>query len=701
VTTGEAASFGIDTGGTLTDIVAVAPGGKIYIKKVDNGASDPTHNIVSGVTKVLSEAGLREEQAGRLVHCTTLLGNAVIQRVGPVCGLITTRGFRDVLELRRQRNPVLYDVFWKKPPPLIPRSLCVEVTERVGADGSIVTPLDLADARKALRKLKAAGVESVAICLINSCVNATHEMQLADLIRAEYPDMDVSISSQISPEWGEYERTSTSVTNAFVKPIFRRYIGAFQRKLEDNQVRPSLFIMQSAGGVVPASMATELPVQCLDSGPAATVIAASRIGSFLGIRNAVTLEIGGTTAKSTIIEDGEPRRAHESEIATPIGSDGRSLRGGGYALRIPVIDLAEVGAGGGSIAAVDVGGSLSVGPEGAGAFPGPACYGRGGTRPTLTDANLVLGCLSSDFLLGGTIKLRPELASKALEEHVARPLGIPVLEAAYAVRTLANAVMARAIRAVTTERGRDARRFALLAAGGGGPGHAAEVARQLDIATVVIPPLAGLFSALGLLWSPPEQHYSQACRIALADPDSQHQVASILSDLQGRIRESVGSSDVDRLMVFADVHYVGQFHDLTVPVSDRDGQLDLSGVRAAFEAEHERTYGYASPEEEVELRAIRVVLRHKLDASGDQRAEAFRQLAASLYVATAKNESREVYFGPKFGALRAQVLSRGDLTEAPLSGPLVIPEYDTTIIVPPDFSAHRDTSGCVILKRIA
>jgi N-methylhydantoinase A/oxoprolinase/acetone carboxylase beta subunit len=688
--------FGVDTGGTFTDIIGLDATGRVLMRKVDNRAADATASIAAAVESLTREARREPDAVLRIVHCTTILGNAVIERKGPVCGLITTAGFRDVLELGRQHNPVLYDIFWKKARPLVPRRRVVEVQERIAADGRVIVALDMASLDAALQKLETHGVQSVAICLINACTNPVHEEAIAKRIGARLPGITISLSSRVSPEWGEYERTSTTVTDAFLKPIFAGYLEALQRNLRDRKLAPELFIMQSAGSIAPVDAAAAMPVHSLESGPAAAVIAAVNIGAALGFRNVLTLEIGGTTAKSTLIEDGEPRRSIESEIGTPIGSDGRALRGGGYALRVPVIDSAEVGAGGGSIARVDAGGSLSVGPEGAGAFPGPASYGRGGSAPTVTDANLVLGYLSDDEPLGGTIRLDRGLAERAVDEHVARPLGISRLEAAFAIRSLANATIARAVRTVSTERGRDVRRFALLAAGGGGPGHAAEIARNLGISTIVIPPFAGLFAALGMLWSAPERRVARAAKIRLDRVDAARDIEAILRELRADLGNPRDGTSVREE---ADVHYVGQFHDLTVRIVRGGGAVDPTGIRGQFEDEHERTYGYRSERESCEIRSVRLIVRPDCAAMRpDMLNDRLNQEVARD---AHRPEARQVYFGPKLGARSARLLSRASLSAQPIQGPIVIPEYDTTVVVPPDFTVRREGSGALILEQVA
>ena len=476
----------------------------------------------------------------------------------------------------------------------------------------------------------------------------------------------ISLSSHVSPEWSESceERTSTTVTNAFVKPILRDYVGTLRRELRQRGVTAALDIMQSSGGVMPADAAVEKAAFCLDSGPAAGVMATCALGSYLGIKNAVTFEMGGTTTKSTIIEDGRAHRVNETEIGTPISVGGRTLAGAGYTLRIPIIDTAEVGAGGGSIAAIDTGGSLSVGPEGAGALPGPVCYGRGGTRVTLTDANLLLGYLNENHPLGGKLRLDRAAAAKLFEAQIARPLRLSVKEAAYAVRTVANATMARAIRAVSTERGRDVRKFVLFASGGGGPGHAAEVARLIGIRTVIVPPIPGLFSALGLLWSPLEYHVSQAAKVPLHASDARAQLLALFRALTQRARADAAGADRGKsgigLSYMTDLHYLGQFHELTVPVA---GDIASKGLverlRAAFEKEHARTYGYHSPEELVEVTNVRAVARPKSGGHAHRASpDGLKTLMADLYKPRSTRETWRIYFGPDFGECDVPVLAR-------------------------------------------
>jgi len=696
--------MGVDTGGTFTDIVMLGADGKFSILKVDNASEEPQDNILRGALEILEKGKAKPADLQQIIHCTTILGNAILQRRGPKTALLTTKGFRDVLELRRQRYPMLYDVFWEKPAALVSRAMCREVTERIGADGEIIIPLDLEEARKVLNELSSESVISVAICLINACVNPAHEQQLAKLVRDQFPKLIVSISSEISPEWGEYERTSTTVTDAYVKPILSQYLGSLQKSFQLKGVRAALDVMQSSGGIMSAPQAIERAVYCLESGPAAGVVATCALSEHLGIEDAVTLEMGGTTAKSAIIEGGVAHRVAEYEIGTPVALGGRALNGGGYVLRIPVIDTAEVGAGGGSIAQVDAGGSLRVGPEGAGAVPGPICYGRGGSRVTVTDANVVLGYIREDHPLGGNIRIDKALAEKAVADKIAKPLGLSTVDAAVAIRAVANATMARAIRALTTERGRDVRRFAMFAFGGGGPGHAAEVARLLGSNRIVVPPLPGLFSALGLLWASLEQHYSRATKLRLDDTRVNGVLADLYRGLEAKIeaggangKVQSGSRSVER---FVDLHYVGQFHDLTVPLKRNLAPSKIpSTLREAFEAEHRRTYGYASPDEAVEITNVRIVA--SAQANGGATSAGPKELSVlmqDLYRPSTTKTQWPIYFGKEFGVREASILSRADLRAKPIKGPIIIPEYDSTIVIPPDFQVSKDASGSVVIE---
>ena len=439
------------------------------------------------------------ELLASLLHASTVATNAILERRGPRTGLITTEGFRDVLEIGRLRYPRLYDLSWSRPEPLVERRLRLGVGERMAADGSVVRPLDERSVAAALDVLVKADVEAVAICLLNSYVNDRHEVEVERLVRERLPEAAVSRSSAVLPLIREYDRTSTTVINAYLQPVMGDYLGRLAEALQDAGSRAPILMLQSSGGVMPAAEAAELPAFCLESGPTAGVLAAAQLARKRGLDRVLAFDMGGTTAKAAVVLDGAPAIAPELELGGGISSGTRLTRGSGYLLRTPTIDLAEIGAGGGSIARVDQAGGLSVGPDSAGADPGPACYGRGGREATLTDVSVVLGHFSPSSLLGGDMSIDAELAESAVAQHLAGPLGSDVARAADAARQVAAAELARALRAVTSERGVDPAAFTLVAFGGGGPGMAAGVADLLGIRRVLVPAGPGVFSATGLL----------------------------------------------------------------------------------------------------------------------------------------------------------------------------------------------------------
>ena len=497
--------IGADVGGTFTDVIALDGDGTARISKVLSTPPDYDTAVVGAVT------ALSGPVAG-VVHGTTVATNAVLERRGAKTALVTTAGFRDVLELRRLRIPHMYDPFWRKPDPLVPRRHRFELAERITADGEVLAPVRDDEVRLLAAELRAAGVDSVAVCLLHSYRFPGHEEVVGKILREELPHVEVSLSSEILREQREYERTATTVVNAYVRPLMGRYVAAIRDGLDGAGVEAPLTIMQSSGGVMTSADATRRPVLALESGPAAGVVAALGIARRLGLENAIAFDMGGTTAKASLIEDGAVSRAREYEAGGSLSTGSRLMRGAGELLRIPSIDIAEVGAGGGSIAWLDPAGGLQVGPRSAGAAPGPACYGRGGEEPTVTDANVFLGFIPPGPLASGDLSVSAELAEQALE-RIAPTLELTTAETAAGVHAIANARMTRALRSVSSERGRDPRDFALIAYGGSGPVHAAGLAEELGCTTVLVPALAGLFSSLGLLFARPEFHDVHPCHL--------------------------------------------------------------------------------------------------------------------------------------------------------------------------------------------
>ncbi len=503
-----------DVGGTFTDVLVRGSSGELLYHKLLSTPPEYDRAVVDGVTELVDGGG---EPLEELVHGTTVATNAVLERRGARTALVTTRGFRDVLELRRVRMPQLYDLFWSKPPPLVERRLRFEVDERMSARGEVLRPLDEEEVRALARRLLELEVESVAVCLIHAHRTPAHERRVGEILRAELPGVPVSLSSEILREQQEYERTAATAVNAYVRPLMEHYVEDIREGLRAQSLDAPVTIMQSSGGVMTADDAAVRPVFALESGPAAGVIAALSLARSLGLENVIAFDMGGTTAKASLIEGGRISRSREYEVGASLSAGSRLLRGSGELIRVPSIDIAEVGAGGGSIAWLDPAGALRVGPRSAGAAPGPACYGRGGSEPTVTDANVELGYIPTGRLASGDLTVDPELARSSLApiaEGLA--LGLPAL--ARGVHGLANATMMRALRAVSSEKGRDPAEFGLVAYGGSGPVHAAGLAEELGVRTVVVPPLAGLFSAAGLLFARTEFHDVRFCRVRHRSP---------------------------------------------------------------------------------------------------------------------------------------------------------------------------------------
>ncbi len=690
--------IGIDIGGTFTDIVAVRPDGHFERYKLLSTPDDYGRAILQGIRQVLDTAGLSGSDVKGLIHGTTVATNAILSETGARTGLITTRGFRDVLEIGRLRTPRLYDLSYEKPKPLVPRRFRLEVTERVAADGTAQVPLDEKDVQVAIERLKAEGIESVAVCLLNAYVNPAHEQRIGEMLR-DAGSWFVTLSSEVLPEIREYERTSTTVVNAYILPVVQTYLRGLREKLRGAGIDAPLRIMQSAGGITDAEVAAERPVQIVESGPAAGVVAAAALGRRIGCPDMITLDMGGTTAKASLIEEGRIPRAADYEVGGGISLAGRLLGSGGYPIRVPCIDLAEIGAGGGSLLRVDPGGALQVGPDSAGADPGPVCYGRGGTQPTLTDANLLLGYLNPAGLAGGALPLDLESARRCFEEAVAGPLRLSAEEAALGAHRIAGARMVRAVRAVSAERGRDPRKFILLAFGGNGPLHAVDMARTLEIPQVLVPPSPGLFSAVGLLAAGLQRDLVRTCLRRIERLDLE-QVRALFGDME---QEALRFLPGARLERSADLRYVGQSYELNLPVPDGAADL-LGGLRAAFEAEHERTYGHRAETDPVEVVALR--LRAALPAP-DLPMEKNGPLPQPL-PDTERGErgdnplsgplSRRAYFGAPTGWVETPVLSREGLPSDFAPGPMIVEDYDATTVVPPGAKVRLDEWGDIVIE---
>ena len=687
--------LGVDVGGTFTDVVLTGPDGRMSVRKVSSTPGRYDEGIIRGIGEALEEAGVTASDVVEVCHSTTAATNAVLERKGAKVGLITTRGFRDVLEVRRLRTPTLYDLFYEPPDPLVPRYLRLEVDERLDAAGQVLTPLDSDEVRERIDELLSEGVESLAVCLINAYRNPVHERAIGHLVRAEYPELFVSLSHEVVSAIREYERTSTTVANAYLMPVMNTYLRSLRERVSAMGIEAPILVMQSSGGMMTSHRAGERPVFSLESGPVAGVSGALDLSKKLSTPNLLTFDMGGTTTKAAVIEEGEPLKSGEYEIGAPISKGSRLLKGGGYLLMVRAVDVAEVGAGGGSLVSLDAAGSFRVGPQSAGAEPGPICYDRGGEEPTTSDANVLLGYLNPEYLLGGSLKVNLVKTHRIFKEKVATPLGLSVLEAAYGVHVVANAAMARAMRSVTTERGRDARNFALVAFGGSGPCHAAALARQMGITKVIVPTAPGLFSSLGLLAAAQEYEFVRSLMMVTGDGavDGLEGGFSALEEEASQTLRLEGY-DPTRLAFqrYADLHYAAQIHELTVPVPESGSLAELKDV---FGQEHHRTYGYRSDCENVEVTNIRVIGRPDVEASSSLD---MSSMGAAIYDSAGNRRRRKAYFGREIGLVETEIITRGHLSSEATPGPVIVEEYDTTIVVPPGCSISRDESWNVILN---
>jgi len=681
-------SVAADIGGTFTDIAVFSDNALLATWKLPSTPDDYGRAVVEGIAAVMRELDAPLGAIDEVLHGCTVATNAILEKRGARTALITTRGFRDVLEFRRIRIPRLYDPLYIKPEPLAPRELRFEVTERLAADGSVVAALAEAEVRALVPQLRDA--EALAIAFLHSYANPAHERRAGEILREALPGVHLTLSSDILPEIREYERTSTAVINAYVGPPMASYIESLERQLQARGIQGRLLIMQSSGGVLDAETVKRVPARIVECGPAAGVIGAARQAARSGHADVITLDMGGTTAKTSMIEKGTIARTDEYEVGGGISLSSRLVKGGGYALKLPVIDISEVGAGGGSIVWFDKGGALKVGPRSAGAVPGPACYGTGGNDATVTDANVLLGFVNPMALAGGTVPIDAALAKKALAP-IADRLRSTAEEAAWSVFVVAAASMMRAVKAVSTYRGRDPRDCALLAFGGNGGIFACELARQLQMKTVLVPPVAGVFSAYGLGVAPMEYSQTRGYLRKVADIDVTA-LARTAAQLERAVRAQLGHAD-ERVTVAlqAAMRYVGQAFELRVPLPAFDSRF-AAQVTERFEREHEATYGHRmagdSGVEFVALEAVATVQDERASTSAIPRKPRKSGSAGS----------RNLYFGREAGWLQAGVIGREAVSSSERAGPLVIEEYEGTTVVPPGASAALDPHGNVVIR---
>lgn len=678
-----------DIGGTFTDVIVLGEDGRLTTAKVLSLLDRVGEDIVACVRQ--ASATPRVEN---FVHGTTIAANAVIENKIAVTGLLTTEGFRDELEMRGQRRPNIYDAEWDRLPPLVPRELRLEVGERILGNGTVERAPDPEEVRAAIKKLLAQGVEAIAVCLINSYLNPAHEQQVGKLIAEIAPQAVVCLSSDIHPEIREYERMSTTAINAALIPVVNNYMDRLERHLSAYSDR--VLIMQSNGGIMTAQSARRRPIYMIESGPAAGALAAARLAVEAGAAQALSFDMGGTTAKACLIEHGTPLEKPGGEIGGGATVATRLFGGGGHALRAPSLDIVEVGAGGGSIAWIDSGGALRVGPHSAGAEPGPVCYGRGGQEPTVTDANVVLGYMNPDRIADSTLRIHRDAAWTVIHEKLAAPLRLDPLQAAYGVTQVANATMMRALRAVSTERGRDPREFALIAFGGAGPIHAAELAGSLGMKQVYVPIFPGLFSALGLLLADFRHDYLRSVALPLTRVDPAA-LLRIYHEMEEGARAELRREGIPDTAVqferWVDLKYGYQISELTLPFPKDVAATELrSALTRLFTEAHHREFGY-SREDPIELVSLR--LRATATATRLRFADVRRSHSRNGQGGSSTS-TRQAYFGPRQGLLTTPIRERGDI-DKPVNGPLIVEEPDTTVVVPPEWQIQRDGLDNLIL----
>jgi len=670
----------VDIGGTFTDLVAADEHGQVSRSKALTTPDD----LARGIQECLRGANIDVAGASFFVHGSTVAINAVLERKGARTGLITTQGFRDVYEIGRGNRPEGYNLFFKRPVPLVPRDLRLEVDERLYATGEVLRPLDEQSAAATIGALRAAGVESVAVCLLHAYANAAHEQRLGELLRQQFSEAYVSLSHEILREFREYERTSTTVLNAYVGPLVRRYLFSLEKMLSDAGFQGTFRVMQSNGGVMSAETAKKLPVTMMESGPVAGVIAAARLGESLDCRHIISFDMGGTTAKSSLIKDFHPEVTSSYYVGGYVS---------GHPMMLPVVDIVEVGNGGGSIAWIDPAGGLKVGPQSAGAEPGPACYGKGGSEPTVTDANLVTGRIDPEYFLGSGVRLQRDKAVKAISEKIAEPLGLSLEEAALGILTIANFNMSLSVRAVSVEKGYDPRDCVLVPSGGGGALHAIAIARELSVPRVIIPPMPAHFSALGMLLADLKHDYVQTY-VRELDETSGGQIAEAFSRLEtsalNTLAEEGAKPEQMILRRFLDMRYRGQEYTLPVPIAEELRTLtDFGPIRARFDQLHQEHYGHSAPKEPV------MMVNLRLSALG--------RFENKLPLASASNQKdrgergrRKVIFESK--PVQCPIYLRSGLEPGDrLEGPAVVEDIGATILVYPGDELQVNDLGHLVI----
>ena len=681
--------LGCDIGGTFTDFVLLNDAtGEIHINKCLTTPADPSDAVEQGIRELEEKRGKFVHELDEVIHGTTLVINSIIERKGARTGLITTKGFRDVLELAREIRYAPYDIFAEYPEPLVPRRFRLEVDERIRSDGTILKPLDPEEARQVVRQLLDMEVTSIAVCLLNSFENPTHELMIKEIIQEEAPEISVSISYEVLPQIREYERTSTTVTNAYVKPLTGRYLARLSNRLASIGFQGKLFIMLSSGGITSVETASEFPVRIIESGPTAAVISGQYFGKLFNIQDMFCFDMGGTTAKSCLIQGGVAGVVPTFEV----GRVQRFMKGSGLTIQVPVVDLMEIGAGGGSIAKVSKMGTLQVGPESSGADPGPICYGRGGTEPGVTDADLLLGYLDENYFLGGEMKLDKEAARRGIEEKIAKPLGVPFIQAVWGIHDLINETMAGAAKTHIAEKGGNPKIVTVIAFGGAGPVHAYGLTKKLGAPRFIVPPNAGVGSALGFFTAPRAFDLVRSHKVTLNEADFE-EIEKLFQEMEAegaRTLQKAGSGEEVRFQRSVDMRFVGQGSETNLPLEEGDFRtISKEDIRRRFDAMYEKLYGRTYPESPVEfinfkVRALlpeRLLKLPKLEKGNGRLEDAIKR-------------TRPAYSGIAKDFIPFTVYDRYKLFPgAKFKGPAIVEERESTVVIGEDASVTVDEYG--------
>ncbi len=686
--------LGCDIGGTFTDFVLVNDQtGEFNIHKCLTTPKDPSDAVEQGIRALQAQEPEFTSQSNEIIHGTTLVINAIIERKGAVTGLITTKGFRDVLELGRELRYDAYDIFSEYPEPLVPRFLRLEIDERIASDGRVLKPVNPDEVKEVLNQLRGMDAESVAICLLNSYENPEHEKAVQALVAEQAPNLFMSTSYEVLPQIREYERTSTTVTNAYVKPITQRYLSQLSNRLKKLGFDGALYIMLSSGSITSVETAREFPVRIIESGPTAAVIASQHYGKMFDIKNIFCFDMGGTTAKSCLIQKGQAGLVSTFEV----GRVQRFKKGSGLPIQVPVVDLMEIGAGGGSIARMNKMGLLQVGPQSAGADPGPACYDHGGENPCVTDADLVLGYLDPDYFLGGAMPLSKSASEKAITSKLAEPLGTTMIEAAFGIHDLINETMASAAKTHIAEKGGNPETITVAAFGGAGPVHCYGLAKKIGARRILVPPLAGVGSALGFFTAPIAFDLARSHRVTLDDADLQS-LETIFQELeqQGAAILSSASKDAEiRFQRTLDMRFVGQGSETALTIENKPfNQWDKAEIRERFDDEYKRLYGRTYPETPVEF------VTFKVRASLPERPFRIPPMGATTgKLEDAFKGERQAFSVVRKTFIPFKVYDRNKLfPNAELKGPVIIEERESTIVVGEDAAARVDEYGFVWIE---